>query len=172
MGYEPLATPDAIDLMPAGLFVMTAAHGGRDNWQFVVRGIGISAGPPTIVLVGLSPRNLTTELAEASGEFVLAVCSTAQAGAVVASRGLTGHKTEDKFAAVGMQRLPATQVQAPLIADARACLECRIQSKFPAGDRQMYVAEVVAVHHDPKANPVVHYDHLVYTFLDEANHVG
>jgi flavin reductase (DIM6/NTAB) family NADH-FMN oxidoreductase RutF len=172
MGYEPLDAPAAIDLMPAGLFVMTAAHGGRDNWQFVVRGIGISAGPPTMVLVGLSPRNLTTELAEASGEFVLAVCSTAQAGAVVASRGLTGHKTEDKFAAVGMQRLPATQVQAPLIADAHACLECRIQSKFPAGDRLMYVAEVVALHHDPRAKPVVHYDHLVYTFFDEANHVG
>src|SRR3712207_3523668 len=108
--YQSLATSEAIDLLPSGLFVMTAAHEGRDNWQFVVRGLGITAGPPTIVVVGLSERNFTTQLADASGEFVLAACSTAQAAAVEASRGLHGHETEDKFAVVGMQRLPATQV--------------------------------------------------------------
>jgi flavin reductase (DIM6/NTAB) family NADH-FMN oxidoreductase RutF len=170
--YQRVATPQAIDLMPAGLFLMTAAHEGRDNWQFVVRGLGITAGPPTIVLVGLSPRNLTTQLADASGEFVLAVCSTAQAPIVARSRGLTGHEVGDKFAVVGLRRLPATQVRAPLIADAHACLECRIQHKFPAGDRQMYVAEVVALHYDPSCPPVVHYDHRVYSFLSEATLPG
>ena len=164
--YELVATPQTIDLMPSGLFLMTAAHEGRDNWQFVVRGLGITAGPPTIVVVGLSTRNLTTQLAEASAEFVLAVCSTAQAAAVAQSRGLTGRDTVDKFAVVGLQRLPATQVRAPLIAGAHACLECRIQGKFPAGDRHMYVAEVVALHHDPVALPLVHYHGLVYGFLD------
>jgi flavin reductase (DIM6/NTAB) family NADH-FMN oxidoreductase RutF len=170
--YQLAATPLTIDLMPAGLFIMTAAHEGRDNWQFVVRGLGMTAGPPTIVVVGLSERNFTTQLAEASGEFVLVVCSAAQASAVSKSRGLTGHDTADKFAAVGLQRLPATQVAAPLIADAHACLECRIQSKFPTGDRQMYVAEVVALHHDAAAAPVVHYEKYIYSFLDDANRLG
>jgi flavin reductase (DIM6/NTAB) family NADH-FMN oxidoreductase RutF len=166
--YQLAATPLTIDIMPAGLFLMTAAHEGRDNWQFVVRGLGITAGPPTIVVVGLSARNFTTQLAAASGEFVLAVCSTGQAAAVAQSRGLTGRETADKFAVVGLERLPATQVQAPLIAGAHACLECRIQGQFPVGDRQMYVAEVVALHHDPAAEPLVHYDHHVYRFLGEA----
>lgn len=169
--YDQMPTPRTIDLMPAGLFVMTAAHGGRDNWQFVVRGLGITAGPPTIVTVGLSPSNFTTQLAEASGEFVLAVCSAAQAKAVVASRGLRGRETDDKFAVVGLERLPASQVAAPLIAHAHACLECRIQGQFPAGDRQLYVAEVVALHVDPQAPPVVHYDHHVFAF-DPAAPIG
>ena len=164
--YQQEETREAIDVMPAGLFVMTAAHEGRDNWQFVVRALGMTAGPPTIVVVGLSARNFTTQLADASGEFVLVACSTAQASAVVQSRGLTGRETEDKFGVVGFERLPATQVQAPLIAGAHACLECRIQGKFPAGDRQMYVAEVVALHHDPVALPLVHYHGLVYGFVD------
>ena len=163
--YQQEETREAIDVMPAGLFVMTAAHEGRDNWQFVVRGLGITAGPPTIVVVGLSPRNFTTQLAEASGEFVLAVCSTAQAPLVVQSRGLTGREAEDKFSVVGLRRQPATQVQAPLIADAHACLECRIQHKVPVGDRELYVAEVVALHQDSGAPPLVHYDHHVYDFL-------
>ncbi len=162
--YEVAHTPLAIDVMPAGLFLMTAAHEGRDNWQFVVRGLGITAGPPTIVTVGLSPGNFTTQLAEASGEFVLAVCSAAQAPVVAASRGLRGRETDDKFVVVGLQRLPATRVRAPLIAGAHACLECRIQGKFPAGDRQIYVAEVVALHVDRTAPPVVHYDHHVFAF--------
>jgi len=170
--YELAPTPRTIDVMPAGLFIMTAAHEGRDNWQFVVRGLGITAGPPTIVVVGLSERNFTTQLAAASGEFVLAVCSAAQAAAVQQSRGLTGRDTADKFAEVGLRRLPASQVAAPLIADAHACLECRIQAQFPAGDRQMYVAEVVALHHDPAAAPLVHYDKYVYSFLADANRLG
>jgi flavin reductase (DIM6/NTAB) family NADH-FMN oxidoreductase RutF len=170
--YQPAPTPQTIDLMPAGLFIMTAAHDGRDNWQFVVRGLGITAGPPTIVVVGLGERNFTTQLAAASGEFVLAVCSAAQAAAVVKSRGLSGRDTDDKFAAVGLRRLPATQVAAPLIADAHACMECRIQSNFPAGDRQMYVAEVVALHHDPGAAPIVHYEKYVFSFLSDANRLG
>jgi len=162
--YEPAPTPRTIDLMPAGLFIMTAAHEGRDNWQFVVRGLGITDGPPTIVVVGLSLRNYTTALAEAAGEFVLVVCSARQAAAVAASRGLKGREMEDKFASVGLERLPARKVQAPLIAGAHACLECRIQSRFPAGDRELFVAEVVELHVDAATPPIVHYDHQVFGF--------
>jgi len=170
--YESAETKLSIDVMPAGLFIMTAAHEGRDNWQFVVRGLGITAGPPTIVLLGLGERNFTTQLAKASGEFVLAVCSNAQAEAVEKSRGVSGHTTEDKFAAMGLRRLPAKEVGAPLLADAHACMECRIQANFPAGDRTMYVAEVVALHVDHARKPLVHYEKYVYEFLDPANKVG
>jgi len=170
--YEQAATPQSIDVMPAGLFIMTAAHEGRDNWQFVVRGLGITGGPPTIVLLGLSERNFTTQLATQSGEFVLVVCSAAQAEAVEKSRGMSGRNTDDKFAEVGLRRLPATAVAAPLVADAHACMECRIQGTFPAGDRTMYVAEVVALHVDHAAPPLVHYDKYVYRFLDDANKLG
>src|SRR5690348_3729151 len=148
-GYHSVETSEALELMPTGLFLLTAAHDGQDNWQFVQRGLGITAGPPTIVLVVLSPSNRTTELVEASGEFGLTICSPAQADLVVKSRGLTGHKVADKFAAVGLERLPATQIKAPLIANAFATMECVVQARYPAGDRIMYVAEVLKLLHDP-----------------------
>ena len=163
-----METREAIHFMPAGLFLLTAAHAGQDNWQFVVRGLGITNGPPTIVLVGLSASNRTTELVEASGQFGLAICSPNQADAVDRSRGLSGHDVDDKFAAIGLVRLPATRIQAPLIAGAFANMECEVRSKFPAGDRTMYVAEVVALHHNPETEPVVHYAGKIYRFLQDA----
>ena len=169
--YEDAPTPLTIDLMPAGLFLMTAAHEGRDNWQFVVRGLGMTAGPPTIVTVGLGMTNFTSQLAAASGEFVLVVCSAEQAKVVVASRGMHGHDMPDKFTPVGLERLPAKHVQAPLIANAHACLECRIQGHFPTGDRELYVAEVVALHVNHQLPPVVHYDHRIFAF-DPAAPIG
>ena len=158
---------DTLNIMPAGLFMVTAAHEGRENWQFVVRALGITGGPPTLVVVGLNLRNLTSQLADAAGEFVLVTCSTNQAEAVDKSRGATGRDVEDKFGPFGLKRLPATHVQAPLIEGAHACLECRTIAKHPSGNYHLYIAEVLALHLDKTAEPLVHYNHLVYRFLHE-----
>jgi flavin reductase (DIM6/NTAB) family NADH-FMN oxidoreductase RutF len=166
-GYHDVETREALEIIPTGLFLLTAAHEGQDNWQFVQRGLGITAGPPTIILVVLSPSNRTTELVEASGQFGLAICSREQAELVVRSRGLTGHNVTDKFAAVGLERVPATRIRAPLIADAFAVLECEVQARYPAGDRMMYVAEVLAMRHDPAREPLIHYEKKVYRFLQD-----
>jgi flavin reductase len=166
-GYHEEPTREALEIIPTGLFLLTAAHDGQDNWQFVQRGLGITAGPPTIVLVVLSPSNKTTELVEASGEFGLSVCSPDQADLVVRSRGLTGHKVEDKFAAVGLERIPSTHIGAPLIANAFATMECVVQHRYPAGDRIMYVGEVLSLRHDPGTEPLVHYEKKIYRFLQD-----
>src|SRR6266513_2572457 len=76
--YRDEDTREALEIIPTGLFLLTAAHEGQDNWQFVQRGLGITAGPPTIVLVALSPSNRTTELLDASGQFGLMICSLEQ----------------------------------------------------------------------------------------------
>lgn len=158
---------DTLNIMPAGLFMVTAAHEGRENWQFVVRALGITSGPPTLVVVGLNLRNLTSQLADAAGEFVLVTCSTNQAEAVDKSRGATGRDVEDKFGPFGLKRLRATHVKAPLIEGAHACLECRTVAKHPAGNYDLYIAEVLALHLDKTAEPLVHYTHQVYRFLHE-----
>ncbi len=165
--YEPTELPETLNIMAAGLFLVTAAHEGRENWQFVVRALGMTGGPPTLVVVGLNLRNLTSQLADASGEFVLVACSIAQAPAVDRSRGTTGRDLADKFGPFGLERLPAQHVKAPLIANAHACLECRTIAKHPAGNYHLYVAEVLALHLDKQQEPLVHYDHRVYRFLHE-----
>jgi flavin reductase (DIM6/NTAB) family NADH-FMN oxidoreductase RutF len=166
-GYHTVDTSEALELMPTGLFLLTAAHEGQDNWQFVQRGLPISGGPPTTVAVILSHRNRTTELVEASGAFGLAICSPTQAQMVIGSRGVTGHNVDDKFAQFGMERLPAQHIGAPLIADAFANLECRVVNRLVLDDRTIYVAEVLAMYHNPTTEPLVHYAKEIYRFLQD-----
>jgi len=165
--FHPVDTREALEFMPTGLFLLTAAHNGQDNWQFVQRGLPISAGPPTTVMVILSHSNRTTELVDAAGEFGLAICAPRQAEMVVGSRGVSGHKVEDKFAQFGMERLPATHIQAPLIAGSYANLECRVVKTLDLGDRSAYVAEVLAMYHNPSTEPLVHYARKIYRFLQD-----
>src|SRR5205823_756437 len=94
--YRQVPTAEALDLIPTGLFIVTAAHDGQDNWQFVQRGLGITAGPPTIVLIALSPGNRTTELLDASGQFGFMICSLEQGRAVRSVSRISGHNVEDK----------------------------------------------------------------------------
>src|SRR4029453_12784373 len=99
--YTEGATAEALDLIPTGLFMVTAAHDGQDNWQFVQRGLGVTAGPPTIVLIALSPGNRTTELLDASGQFGFMICSQEQGRRVREVSRMSGHNVEDKFAKAG-----------------------------------------------------------------------
>src|SRR5437762_3311438 len=155
--YHEVDPKEAVELMPSGLFLLTAAYDGQDNWQFVQRGLGIDVGPPTTVLVVLSHRNRTTELVEASGEFGLAICSPRQADVVIASRGVSGHTVDDKFAQMGLIRLQAKHIKAPLIDESFANLECRVVEKLVGPNRTVYVAEVLAMYHKPSMEPTIHY---------------
>lgn len=166
-GYREVPTTEALDLIPTGLFMVTAAHNGQDNWQFVQRGLGITAGPPTIVLVALSPGNRTTELVEASGQFGFIICSLEQGRGVRAVSRISGHNVEDKFAEAGFVRMPATRIAAPLIADAFATMECEVRARYPAGDRVMYVGEVLTMQHNPDTEPTLHYTKKIFRFLQD-----
>jgi flavin reductase (DIM6/NTAB) family NADH-FMN oxidoreductase RutF len=165
--FHTVDVREAVELMPTGLFLLTAAHDGQDNWQFVQRGLGLNAGPPATLLVVLSHRNRTTELVDASGEFGLAICSPRQAEIVIGSRGVSGHAVDDKFAQFGLERLPAQHIKAPLIADSFANMECRVIDTHSLGDRSVYVAEVLAMYHNPAAEPTVHYVRKIYRFLQD-----
>jgi flavin reductase ActVB len=165
--YREVPTTEALDLIPTGLFIVTAAHEGQDNWQFVQRGLGVTAGPPTIVLVALSPGNRTTELLDASGEFGFMICSLEQGRGVRAVSRMSGHTVEDKFAAAGFVRVPATRIEAPLIAGAFATMECQVRAKYPAGDRVIYVGEVLTMRHNADTEPTVHYVKKIFRFLQD-----
>jgi flavin reductase (DIM6/NTAB) family NADH-FMN oxidoreductase RutF len=165
--YVEAASAEALDLIPTGLFIVTAAHDGQDNWQFVQRGLGITAGPPTIVLVALSPGNRTTELLDASGQFGFMICSLEQGRRVREVSRLSGHDVADKFTEAGLVRLPATRIAAPLLAGAFATMECEVRDRFKAGDRTLYVGEVLTMQVNRQTEPTVHYVRKIFRFLQD-----
>jgi len=165
--YEEVASAEALDLIPTGLFIVTAAHEGQDNWQFVQRGLGVTAGPPTIILVALSPGNRTTELVEASGQFGFMICSLEQGRRVREVSRMSGHNVDDKFAEAGFVRVPATRIGAPLLAGAFATMECEVRDRFKAGDRNLYVGEVLTMQVNRSTEPTIHYVRKIFRFLQD-----
>jgi flavin reductase (DIM6/NTAB) family NADH-FMN oxidoreductase RutF len=89
-----------------------------------------------------------------SKEFVLNVCSQSQLHAVDRSRDLSGRDVEDKFAALGLDTLPAKYVQAPLVAGCHANVECRRVREVALDGLFLFVGEAVASYVDDQAPPV------------------
>src|SRR5437879_13646042 len=99
--------PQAYRATPTGLYLVSTAWQGKRNVQFAFRALGISDDPPWLV-IGIQDKNFSREMIQKSNEFVLNVCSQGQLNAVDRSRDLSGRDVEAKFAALGLESLPAT----------------------------------------------------------------
>lgn len=138
---------------PTGLYLISTAWQEKRNVQFAFRAIGISDDPP-LILLGIQHHNYSLELIRKSKELVLNVCSRNQLHAVTQSRGLSGRDVEDKFAALGLQVLPAKVVKAPLVVGCHANIECRVLNEFEATGLALVVVQPIACHVDDEIEPV------------------
>lgn len=91
------------------------------------------------MLVGLSCQHWTGELATASGGCALHLLGEEQLDWVWRF-GLHSGRDGDKFA--GLAWKPGV-TGSPLLADALGWLDCRIETRWEAGDRQFFLAEVL-----------------------------
>jgi flavin reductase (DIM6/NTAB) family NADH-FMN oxidoreductase RutF len=57
-------------------------------------------------------------------------------------------RDEDKWAACGLTRAPAAEVQVPLIAECPVNIECRVQQVLSLGSHDLFIGQVVAVQMD------------------------
>jgi flavin reductase (DIM6/NTAB) family NADH-FMN oxidoreductase RutF len=97
--------------------------------------------PPLIGCV-ISGRNHTFGLLSATRECVINVPTVELARQVVACGNSSGRRL-DKLEAFGLTPLPASLVEAPLIAECWANLECRIFDARLVTDFNFFVLEVV-----------------------------
>ncbi|MBT3376844.1 MAG: flavin reductase family protein [Lentisphaerae bacterium] len=99
---------------------------------------------PPMMAISVAPGRFSHGLISGSGEFVLA-----WPGADLAEKtmlcGTSSGRDIDKFAEAELTALPATEVQAPLVAECIANLECRVVEQVTTGDHTIFVGEVVAI---------------------------
>ena len=128
--------------------LISSTAGGRRNVMAASWAMPLDFTPPKVALV-IDKNTLTRELVEASGEFVINIPSRAIAKTVLAA-GSTSGRDVDKFAALAIETVPATEVGAPLLAGCLGWLECRVIAE-PDNQRRydLFVAEVVAAAADP-----------------------
>jgi flavin reductase (DIM6/NTAB) family NADH-FMN oxidoreductase RutF len=143
----PLPEPNAraiarvFDLYDPPLWLVTAAHEGRRGGliaTFAVRA-SIVAGLPRMVL-GVARQHHTWGLIDGGGHFALHLLYPHQLDLVWRFGLASGHQT-DKFAGLAPATTPADQ---PLIREALAWLDCRVEACLNTGDRSVYLAAVTA----------------------------
>ncbi len=113
-----------------------------------------SADPP---VVGFAPsrkvdgdhRKDTLRNVEDTGVFVVNIVNEAMAEAMNQSAADVAPEV-DEFALAGVTPMAASMVEAPMVAEAPANLECRVQQIIPMGDRPtsgiLVLGEIVCFH--------------------------
>ncbi len=110
----------------------------------------VSTAPPTVLFSGSShsdrPKDSIT-LAEESGEFTVNIVSEEVAQAMSVTAGSFG-PDDDEFAIAGLTAVVGTVVEAPMVAESPANLECRVTKVLDVGEglTRIVVGRVVALH--------------------------
>lgn len=152
MTPTPVPLPESYRLLNHGPTVLvSSAHGGRRNVMAASWSMPVDFDPPKVAVV-IDRSTFSRELIDASGEFVLAVPTRAIADKVVAAGSQSGRDCPqgDKFDALALTTLPASQVAAPLPTGCIGWLECRVIDE-PHIQRtyDLFLGEVVAAWADP-----------------------
>ena len=134
---------------PAGATIVTTHANGRNNAMAVAWHTAVSREEP-YYLVSISAKRYTHELLVASGEFVVNFMPIDQSEIVALVAGCSG-KDVDKFDAFGISSKPGSEVAAPVLEDAFAAYECRVEDQSTFGDHDLFVARIVAAQWEESA---------------------
>ena len=134
-------------LEPGPVVLVTTAGRARPNVMTMSWHTMMEFEPPLVGCV-VSNRNYSFDLLKATGECVLNIPSVEIAEKVVGCGNTSGVKT-DKFRKFGLTPKPASCVDAPLIEECFANLECRLADSRMVADYCFFVLEVVEAWIDP-----------------------
>jgi flavin reductase (DIM6/NTAB) family NADH-FMN oxidoreductase RutF len=122
-----IVTADAegrVDVMPAGWAMYCSTE-------------------PCLFAVAVNRAQHTNKLIRKGGDFVIAIPAPGMEELIRFCGSHSGRDT-DKVAACAIETAPASLVHPPLLARAKANLECRLHQMAEAGDHTIFVGEIVA----------------------------
>ena len=141
---------------PRQVVLLTARHEGAEDVWPVDWHIPLSHEPP-LYGVSLTRGGFGSQLVRASAAFVVNFVPASWEETIF-SCGRTSARQVDKFAAVGLLKEEATGLDAPRLAAALACLECRVIQTIEVGDHTFFVGETVQVVQRQDAVRLCHLD--------------
>ncbi|MDE6731542.1 MAG: flavin reductase family protein [Oscillospiraceae bacterium] len=106
----------------------------------------VSSDPPT-TYISVRPERNSYEIIKQFGEF----CVNMMPSSVVRTLdycGIKSGRNEDKLAKRKLTALPCTKISAPMIAQSKISLECKVTDIIKKGSHDMFLAEIVAVNID------------------------
>lgn len=131
---------------PAAL-ITCADEEGNPNVLTLGETFNISIARPVILGIAIRKSRYSHGLISKSREYVVNL-PTEDIREQVWFCGQTSGRDVDKFVESGLTPLPASVVQAPLIAECPVNIECRVIDIQVIGDHDLFLGEVVAQHVD------------------------
>ena len=128
-------------LEPGPVVLLTTADKGKSNVMTMSWHTMMEFEPPLVGCV-VSGRNFSFAALTATRQCVLNI-PTADLAAKVVGCGNSSGRRKNKFAAMGLTPTPATMVDAPLIEECYANLECRVADTRLVNRYNFFVLEVV-----------------------------
>lgn len=122
--------------------VSTKTPDGQNNVMTIAWIIPTSVDPPLITM-SVRKSRFSYKAIQETGEFVINIPTFDMAEKVLRA-GRTSGKNIDKFAELPFTARKAKMVNAPLIEECVAHLECKLWKTFEAGDHDLIVGEIVA----------------------------
>jgi len=134
-------------LEPGPVVMVTTARKGQANIMSMTWFTMMEFTPPLVGCV-ISGNNYSFDALVATKECVINIPTADMAKTVVKVGSISGDKI-DKFAKFGLTPVSASQVQAPLIDECYANLECRVYDSRLVNKYNFFVLEVVKAWIDP-----------------------
>jgi flavin reductase (DIM6/NTAB) family NADH-FMN oxidoreductase RutF len=140
----------ALGRIPSGLYVLTARHGDAETGMLVSFVQQCAFEPPHVSLALKPDRPVAAWLTPGS-VFTLNVLDDTQTDMLVHfGRGFA--LGDPAFTNLEVERNESGVV----LSEALACLECRVVSRHPAGDHEVFLAQVVGGRLLNEGQPMVH----------------
>lgn len=127
-------------LEPGPVVMVTTALNGVPNVMTMSWHMMVEFEPPLVACV-ISNRDYTFDILRKTKECVINIPTVELASTVVGVGNTTG-RTVDKFK-FALQQEPASKVQAPLLGDCYANLECKIADTKMATKYNIFILQVV-----------------------------
>jgi flavin reductase (DIM6/NTAB) family NADH-FMN oxidoreductase RutF len=134
-------------LEPGPVVMVSTARKGCPNVMAMSWQTMMEFEPPVFGCV-ISGRNYTFDLLKATKQCVINI-PTVELAAKVVGCGNTSGRTVDKFETFELTPLPASRVDAPLIAECYANLECKVIDARMVTKYNFFVLEVLKAWIDP-----------------------
>lgn len=133
---------------PGTVAVITAAHEGDRNVMSAGWHTPLSFEPPLYGVV-IGEARYTYGLIKRAGSFAVNMLPFSHAEAIAAAGSTSRNNGIDKFEQFGIEVEEPLVTSAPILRAAYVAYECVLQEIVRAGDHDLFIGEVVALHYNP-----------------------
>ncbi len=134
------------------VWIVTAAHAGQ-RAGLVATFVAPSSIVPEMprVIAGIAKTHATWKLIDASGAFAVHLVDESQSE-LVWRFGLQSSRDVDKFAGLDVD---IATTGSPIVRDASAWLDCRVETRMDIGDRTVFLGDVLDGESKSSARPLM-----------------